>query len=580
LVAVLVCVVCWSVAPWSAIAGAQETAATAGAPEGGVDLTWGVRIPMRDGIHLNATIYRPHAQRDPLPVLLVMTPYVADHDHGRAMYFAQHGYVFALVDVRGRGNSEGGFNPGAHDGQDGYDTVEWLAKQSWSNGKVGMWGGSYMGFDQWATIKELPPHLDTIVPASAAHQGIDTPAPGGIFTSDNMPYLAMISGKALNRNLSQDDGYWDRKFGEVYAAHLPYRMLDELAGLPNAIFQTWLAHPAYDSYWKAMAPSPEQYAKIHVPILTITGDYDSQQPGAMSYYREHMRYGNATAKLSHYLIIGPWDHAGTRTPSKEVGGLTFGEASLLDMNDLERQWYDWTLKNGPMAAFLKTRVVYYVAGPGAEHWKYADDLESIASEHLTLYLGSAEGHANDVFHSGMLSAERKASPPDRYVYDPLSVPAPDSGPSAGGLVYTSDPFPEAVKVSGYLHLTLWMAMDVPDTDFHVSVDEVLPSGKSITLTDQYLRARYRESIEDEKLVTPGEVTRYDFRGFNWFARRISKGSRLRLFIESPNTMYLEKNYNARGVVANESGADARVAHITLYHDARGQSSLELPVQAP
>ena len=128
-----------------------------------VDMLWGVKIPMRDGVHLNATVFKPKAMPAPLPVVFTLTPYIADSYEDRASYFARHGYVFALVDVRGRGNAEGAFEPFANEARDGYDIVEWLARQPWPNGKVAMWGGSYAGFDQWATLKEHPPHLATIV---------------------------------------------------------------------------------------------------------------------------------------------------------------------------------------------------------------------------------------------------------------------------------------------------------------------------------------------------------------------------------------------------------------------------------
>lgn len=133
------------------------------------DMQWAVKIPMRDGVLLNATVFQPHGQKEPLPVIFTFTPYIGDSYTDRAMYFAEHGYVYALVDVRGRGNSEGAFEPFANEGRDGFDVVEWLAKQSYCDGKVTMWGGSYAGFDQWTTLKEFPPHLATIVPAAAAH---------------------------------------------------------------------------------------------------------------------------------------------------------------------------------------------------------------------------------------------------------------------------------------------------------------------------------------------------------------------------------------------------------------------------
>src|SRR6267142_4615376 len=166
---------------------AQEAAKAGG---DGVEMEWGVKIPTRDGVKLNATVYRPHGQKDGLPVIFTLTPYIGDSYTDRAMYFAKHGYVYALVDVRGRGNSGGEFEPFVNDGRDGYDVTEWIAKQPYCDGKVTMWGGSYAGFDQWATLKELPPHLKTIVPAAAAHPGLDFPFQFNIFAPYDMPTLA------------------------------------------------------------------------------------------------------------------------------------------------------------------------------------------------------------------------------------------------------------------------------------------------------------------------------------------------------------------------------------------------------
>ena len=304
----------------------------------GMDLIWAFKIPLRDRIRLNGTVIKPTGQKEPLPVILTLTPYISDYYQNRAPYFSQHGYVFVMVDVRGRGNSEGAFEP-FQEAQDGYDIVEFLAQQPWSNGKVTMWGGSYGGFDQWTTLKELPPHLATIVPVAAPRPGVDFPFAKGIWLSYDMQWLTLISGKTGNANLFGESQFWRQKFREMYLGQRPFNTLDQIVGNTTTVFQKWLQHPSYDSYWDAMAPTPEQFAKINVPILTLTGHYDDDQPGAMSYYREHMKYGNSETKAKHYLIIGPWDHSGTRTPQKEVGGLTFGDASLLDMNDLHRQWY-------------------------------------------------------------------------------------------------------------------------------------------------------------------------------------------------------------------------------------------------
>ncbi|HET7840428.1 MAG TPA: CocE/NonD family hydrolase [Terriglobia bacterium] len=557
-----------------------------------VELLWGVKIPMRDGVKLNATLYKPKSIKESLPVIFTLTPYISDSYHDRAMYFSQHGYVYALVDVRGRGNSEGKFEPFANEARDGDDVVEWLAKQPWSNGKVAMWGGSYAGFDQWATLKEFPPHLATIVPAAAAHAAVDFPFFANVYGTYDIQWLTFTSGVTGNDHLFGESPFWNAKFWEYYSEHQPFKDLDKTTGDLATVFQLWLQHPTPDAYWDAMAPTPDDYRRINIPILTITGDYDGDQRGALTYYRRHMQYGNDEAKAKHFLIIGPWDHAGTRTPKREVGGLIFGGDSMLDLNQLHREWYDWTMKTGAKPQFLKKRVAYYLTG--AEQWKYADSFDSISNATRRLYLHSERGEANDVFHSGKLSETKPATEaPDKFTYDPL-----DTRPGAlerkdvsnyitdetgalnlygDGVIYHSEPFEKDTEISGYLKLVVWMSMDVPDTDFAVQVFEIMPNGTSIALTDDLMRARYRESLREAKAVKSGEVTRYEFTGFQWFSRRIMKGSRLRVLLGCPNTIHLEKNYNSGGNVAEESGKDARTAHITIYHDAERASFLDLPI---
>lgn len=565
------------------------------AEEPAVDLEWAVKIPMRDGVKLNATIFAAHGQKEPLPVIFTFTPYIGDSYTDRAVYFATHGYVYALVDVRGRGNSGGEFEPFANEGRDGYDVVEWFAKQPYCSGKVTMWGGSYAGFDQWTVLKEFPPHLATIVPAAAAHPGVDFPFQYNIFGPYDMQWLTFTSGVTGNGNLFGSSSFWASKARELYAAHSAFQSYDRLVGNPSAVFQKWVAHPVPDAYYDAMVPSPEQYKKISLPILTITGDYDGDQPGAFTYYKRHMQYGTAEAKARHYLIIGPWDHAGTRTPKAEVGGLKFGTASVLDLNKLHTEWYDWTMKGGPKPEFLKKRVAYYLVG--AEEWKYADSLESVTNTTKTFYLSSS-GAAADVFHSGALREGKvdSGAASDSWIYDPLDTrpgaAEPEDNPNyltsergamnmyGEGAVYHSEPFREATEVTGFAKLTLWLKMDVPDTDLEADLFEILPDGSSVSLTGATMRARYRESLREAKLVPAGATEEYVFDNFTFSSRRIAKGSRLRLIVSSINSTGTEKNYNSGGVVAAETGKDAKTAHISLIHDAEHPSALELPIVKP
>ena len=266
-----------------------------------VELMWGVKIPIRDGTRLNATIYKPRVMDAPLPVIFTLTPYVADSYHNRGMYFAQNGYVFALVDVRGRGNSDGGFVPFRNDASDGHDIVEWLATQPYCNGKVAMWGGSYGGFNQWATLTQFPSHLETIVPAAAAYPAWDFPMWRGIALTFEIQWQTLVSGLTRNTNLFEESKFWIGVFREYYLNHRAYKDLDQIAGNPNAHFQADLRHPMPDDYWDSLAPTAEKFAAFDLPILTITGHYDDDQPGAMHYYHQHMEHATPDARACYEL---------------------------------------------------------------------------------------------------------------------------------------------------------------------------------------------------------------------------------------------------------------------------------------
>jgi putative CocE/NonD family hydrolase len=555
-----------------------------------VSFQWNIQIPMRDGVRLSATVYTPRGQKSPAPCIFTLTPYIAQSYYDRGIYFASHGYPFLSVDVRGRGNSEGEFRPLIQEAQDGHDVVEWLALQPYCNGKVAMWGGSYAGYDQWATAKEFPPHLATIVPTAAPYAGVDFPIRGNISDTYLMQWLTMTSGHTSQANLFGDRFFWASKNRQWLESGAPFKDLDSQLGNPSATFQLWLTHPHVDAYWDSYNPTAEQYAKLSIPILTITGSYDDDQPGALAHYREYMKSSSPEGRARHYLIIGPWDHAGTRTPTAAFGGLTFGSASLVDLPKLHLDWYAWTMQGGARPEFLKKPVAYYVIQ--AEKWRYADTLEGVTAESRAYYLDSTN-RADDVMASGSLGAATPKGKPDHYVYDPRDISSAaleaSSDPSdltdqsmvyAGRgklLVYHSAPFEQDTEVSGFFRLSAWLAIDQPDTDFSVSLYEIRQDGSSIPLTHDLQRARYRESAREEKLVTTLKPLQYNLEHFTFTSRQIKKGSRLRLIIAPINSIYSQKNYNSGGVVAAESLKDARTVTVTLYHDHAHPSALFVPM---
>lgn len=574
---------------------ADETARGADTP---LDFQWGVKIPLRDGTRLNATLYRPFAQRAPLPCIFTLTPYISQTYHPRGVYFATHGYVFLTIDVRGRGNSEGEFTPLLQEAKDGYDIVEWLAKQPYCNGKITMWGGSYAGYDQWATAKEFPPHLATIVPVASPRPGVDFPFFNNIFYAYDMQWLTITSGHTGQDVIFEDAPFWSMKFGQLQAEQRPFRELDAVVGNPSHSFQTWLDHPEPDAYWDSYSPTQAQFAKIDLPILTITGQYDDDQPGALSFYRDHLRVASAQARAHHYLVIGPWDHYGTRTPSETYGGLKFGAASVVDMNALNRDWYGWTMKAGKRPAFLKDKVAYYMLHGDDGEWRYAPSLEAVTAGGTTMYLASDHGRSRGVYESGSLATEpsHDGGGPDSYVSDPrdASFTAWDSaqnndvtltdqsgliGATGKILVYHSAPFTQDSEFAGFPRLALWLSIDQPDADIAAFLYEIRPDGSSVQLGWEIFRARYRKGLRTPEQVQPGAIERYDFDHFSFMARRIGKGSRLRLVVGPLNTKFFEKNYNAGGAVADESGKDARTVTVTLYHDAQHPSALTMPIAA-
>lgn len=560
-----------------------------------VEFNWGVKIPLRDGVALNATVYLPKAQKAPAPCIVTMTPYISQSYHPRGIYFAAHGYPFLTVDVRGRGNSDGKFWPSINEGKDGHDVVEWLAKQSYCNGKVTMWGGSYAGYNQWTTAKEFPPHLATIVPVASPYMGVDFPMRNNISFPYLMQWLTFVSGKTGQDAIFGDSAFWAGVNREWLESGRPFRELDQIVGNASPVFQEWLSHPEPDAYWDQHNPTAEQYAKLQIPILTITGSYDGDQPGAMTHYREYMRVASPEGRARHYLVIGPWDHAGTRTPQAEVGGVKFGPASLLDIPQLHLDWYAWTMQNGPKPAFLQKPVAYYVMG--AEKWRYADTLEGITAERRPYFLDSG-GAAADVFFAGSMTADSKnkaKGKPDHYVYDPRDTSFaqmettfdPENltdqrmvlAASGKALVYHTAPFEKATEVSGYFKFSAWLAIDQPDTDFSVSVYEIAPDGTSILLTNDILRARYRESLRQPKLVITKAPLRYDFDRFMFVSRQIGQGSRLRLVFGPVNSIYSQRNFNSGKTVSEESMKDARPVTVSLYHDAAHPTALYVPIAA-
>ncbi len=280
-----------------------------------VQVKWGIKIPMRDGIRLNATLYLPKNRQGPRPTIFTFTPYIADAYHDVGISLAEHGYPYLAVDVRGRGNSEGEFAPFFNEPKDGHDIVEWLARQPYCNGKIGTCGISYVGFDQWAIVRELPPHLATIVPSAPAFIGLDYPIRHNVFFSFLARWLIATWGNTQQTATFADEKYWSSEYLRFMESGLPYRELVRFFGFSSEPFQEWLDHPHQDEYWDRANPTPEQFAQASLPVLSLTGIYDGDQPGTMEFYRQHLRYAaRRCSSVAACVSTSSWP-AIARTPT-------------------------------------------------------------------------------------------------------------------------------------------------------------------------------------------------------------------------------------------------------------------------
>lgn len=555
-----------------------------------------VRIPTRDGIELHGRVWRPMidgASAEPLPVVFSLTPYTLDdaHDYGR--YFAERGYVYLNVDVRGRGGSGGDFRPLERDGPDAVDVIRWAAEQPWSDGRVVMRGGSYRGMVQWHALAADPPEaLETVVPTASAHPGWDYPNPSGIFVSYATRWLSFVQGNASQGSLFGDGDYWNARYREMHREGRAFAELDEITGLGGETFERWIEHPGYDEHWQSVNPDSADYRGVDIPVLTITGHFDGDQPGALKYYRNHVRWGADRAVRDHHLVIGPWSHGGTRRPQAEHEGLTFADTAAIDVDALHDGWYRWVLEGEEKPAFLEDRVVYYVMG--ADRWRSAPSLEEVADTTRRYHLSSPGTDARDPFRSGRLTESVPAGADvDSYTYDPRDTAdvatweAMGDDLTAGGaaflddpkLVYHGPPLERDVEVSGVMKLHAWIELDVPDTDLTAWVYELRPDGETIYLGSSDLRARHRKGVETSETIEPGEVLPYTFDRFYWTSRELQEGSRLRLVILPLNSPGRDKNYQAEKHPIHQTVEDARTGTLRLHTGPEHPSRLVLPVRS-
>lgn len=560
-----------------------------------VTLETGVEVKMRDGTILRADIYRPKAEGK-FPVLLERTPYDKRNSADLAVKAVARGYVVIVQDVRGRYSSDGEWYPFKNESNDGYDTVEWAAALSYSDGKVGMFGGSYVGATQMLAAIAHPAHLAGICPvvtASNYHDGWTYQ--GGAFEQwFNESWTSSLAQDTINRSVVKNTNALNGMWKLPLTAYRLFETPENTSGsdLKRTIapyFLDWLAHPNYDDYWKRWSIE-EHFSDINVPILTIAAWYDLFLGGSLRNYIGIKSHGaTEAARRGQHLLVVIGGHAGS---GRKIGDVDFGPAAEFAGDDAMLSWYDYLFKNAANEFATAKPVKFFVLG--ANQWRNEDDWPLSRARETKYFLHSA-GKANSLNGDGALTTVLPRSEPvDRYTYNPE-----DPAPTIGGplccdaehlkpgprdqrpvesrndvLVYSTPALGQDVEITGPIRVELFANSSAVDTDFTGKLVDVWPEGFAQNLTEGIIRGRYRDSQEKPTFMNPGQT--YKFTIDLWATSNVfRKGHRVRLEISSSNFPRFDRNLNT----GEDTGSGQKLvsATNTILHDAEHPSALILPV---
>ncbi|RIK35997.1 MAG: hydrolase, partial [Chloroflexi bacterium] len=530
--------------------------------------------PMRDGVELSADVFLPATGDGPWPAILQRTPYDNTDELwvGIATYFAKHDYAFVTQDVRGRGDSDGSFNPFFSEGADGYDTVEWVAAQPWCDGKVGMIGGSYGGAVQWLAAKERPPHLAAIAASAAAGRMMEElPYRFGTLTPFAFWWLNIAAGRTVQKTPVD----WARIF-----AHRPLRDMDIALGRTNTVWREWLAHDTFDAYWQPLALDG-CFNTIDIPALHITGWFDNDQWGALHFF--NLMLAESPAAERQWLVCGPWDHGGTRRPTQKYCEVDFGPESVLDTDAIHLRFFDRWLKGIANGQEADPRVKVFAMG--VNEWRTYNDWPPPSTTPTPFYFRAG----------GLLSQAAPTSdePADHYTYDP-DDPTPtvpniaqmfEAEPTLDNrwrlerddlLVYTSAPLERDIEITWHPFVVLHAASDCIDTDWHVTLCDVQPDGASLELSTGAMRAAYRAGRDaPPQPIEPGAVHTYCIELLA-VSNVFKAGHRIRVTVASANWPFVARNPNTNARPGDDDVVV--IAHNSIHHSAAYPSHLLAPVR--
>ncbi len=535
-----------------------------------------ILIKTPDGARISAIVIRPNGATSKLPALL---EFRLDEAQNYARESAAHGYVGVVAYARGRHKSSAGFVPFEHDGEDARAVINWIAKQAWSDGRVGMYGEGYSGYIPWAAAKRLPHALRAIATAASMAPGINFPMEGNIPKNSAYGWSLEMAGAVAPAKSANDSAQWRSLDEEWYRSGARYRDLGQIYGKDNPLFIRWQNHPSYDGYWQKMLPYREQFARVTIPVLIMTGYFAASEPGDLYYFSQHNRYNPGADDT---LLIGPYDDAMLQLgPSASLHGYQLDPTALVDIHELRYQWFDHVFKGTAAPSLVTTGINYQVMG--ANEWQHAPTLEAMSGRSLKFYLdrvpvGSShrltlQKKTNDTF------VEQKVGYIDRS--DAAWMP-PTDFISKGlaprhGSIFISEPLTKTIELSGLVSGLLDFNINKMDVDLSITLYELLASGDYVRLfspTNEF-RASYAQDRVHRHLLKAGERQQLEFKVERVSSRLLQAGSRLVMVLGINNRPDREINYGTGDDVSEESIADGQIPlKIRWYSD----SYIDIPVQ--
>lgn len=436
-----------------------------------------------------------------------------------------------------------------------------------------MIGGSYDGFSQWAATKNLHPALKTIIPSASVGFGIDFPMFNNCFSPYMLRWLTYVK-KETDYDLFNDEKKWISVYNTYYKKGLAFNKLDSIYGKTNPVFQKWLKHPSFDEYWQSKMPYKKEFAKIDIPVLTLTGYYDADQRGSMYYYNQHKKYNK---NANHFLIIGPYGHSGVVSGvDEEYRGYKIDSVAKIDTEEISYQWFDYTLKDGKKPEFLKNKVNYQVMG--SNQWKSVESIDKISNKKLKLYLNKTkleESKPDLDFISQTIDFRKREDTLQNFDDEKILDSIINKADLKDKLVFESEAFDVPFEYNGSFGGKLKASINKKDMDITINIYEKLSNGKYLKLMHEYFsRASYAKDKTKRKLLRPHAIETIPISNTFFTSRKIGKGSKLIVILGIRKNPDVQINYGTGKDVSTETIADAKEPlEIKWYND----SYIEIPI---